>query len=52
MKFGCEFGWCLTAPHRIYVHVTVNFFLSQVNFAFLLFLVMVLCANEAETKEK
>ena len=34
-----------------YVHVVVNF-LSQVIFVFLLFLGMVMYANEIETKEK
>ena len=33
------------------VYVVVNF-LSQVIFVFLLFLGMVMCANEVETKEK
>ena len=36
---------------RLNVHVPVNF-LSQVIFVFLLFLVMVIYANEVETKEK
>ena len=36
---------------RLNVHVPVNF-LSQVIFVFLLFLVMVIYANEIETKEK
>ena len=33
------------------IYVVVNFF-SQVIFLFLLFLGMVMCANEVETKEK
>ena len=36
---------------RLNVHVPVNF-LSQIIFVFLLFLVMVIYANEVETKEK
>ena len=36
---------------RLNVHVPVNF-LSQVIFVFLLFLFMVIYANEVETKEK
>ena len=36
---------------RLNVHVPVNF-LPQVIFVFLLFLVMVIYANEVETKEK
>ena len=36
---------------RLNVHVPVNF-LSQVIFVFLLFLVMVIYADEVETKEK
>ena len=36
---------------RLNVHVPVNF-LSQVIFVFLLFLVMVIYANEVKTKEK
>ena len=34
------------------VGINVDFFFSQVIFAFLLFLVMVMYANEVETKEK
>ena len=37
--------------HGLYVYVVVNF-LSQVIFIFLLFLGMVIYANEVETKEK
>ena len=40
---------CVT--DKISVHVTVNF-LFQVSFVFLLFLGMVIYANEVETKEK
>ena len=36
---------------KLYIYVVVNF-LSQVIFAFLLFLGMVMYANEVETKEK
>ena len=36
---------------RLYMYVVVNF-LSEVIFLFLLFLGMVMYANEAETKEK
>ena len=45
-------GNCLKKAFiAVYVYVTVNF-LSQVIFIFLLFLGMVMCANEVETKEK
>ena len=40
-----------TQSNCIYVYVVVNF-LSQVIFIFLLFLGMVMYANEVETKEK
>ena len=41
---------CCLYPH-VHVYVAANF-LSQVSFAFLLFLVMVMYAYEVETKEK
>ena len=41
----------LTPLNNFGINVVVNF-LSQVIFAFLLFLVMVMCANEVETKVK
>ena len=40
-----------TSLTKASVYVVVNF-LSQVIFVFLLFLSMVMCANEVETKEK
>ena len=41
----------LTNSPSVYIYVVVNF-LSQVIFVFLLFLGMVMYANEVETKEK
>ena len=43
--------YCLQKQIRINIYVVVNF-LFQVIFVFLLFLVMVIYANEVETKEK
>ena len=48
---GGEQWWIYTGTQSVDVYVVVNF-LSQVIFIFLLFLGMVIYANEVETKEK
>ena len=45
----CDFPFPL---YSCSVYVVLNFFLSQIIFVFLLFLGMVMYANEVETKEK